>query len=208
MTEAFVRFLSPVVPNSADKLFKIVDQKIREKCSRLHLMISTPGGSVFHGLSLYNFLRGAPIEVYTYNFGSVDSVGVVIFCAGRKRFSVPHARFLLHGVRFNVQANATFDERQLEELLKSLKIDQFNVAKVVADTVGKETADVEQEMNTRTTLTPEEAKRYGLVHEIKSELFPIDADLSVVGEVQSNQAPTQFPVGFPQFHGLGNLAHE
>ncbi len=45
------------------------------------------------------------------------------------------------------------------------------------------------------TLNPQEAKDYGLVHEIKSDLFPAGADLSVVGE-----QPQQIQIPLP--HGL------
>jgi hypothetical protein len=44
-------------------------------------------------------------------------------------------------------------------------------------------------MNNRTTLNAQEAKDYGLIHEIKSELFPLDADLSVIGEGIVQQPP-------------------
>lgn len=182
MKETYIRFMSPVIPQTTNSLLQIIDRKIQEKCERIHLMLSSPGGSVFHGLSLYNFLKGTPIEIYTYNFGSVDSIGVVVFCAGDKRFSVPHARFLIHGVRFNINGKVSFDEKQIEEHLKSLKIDQHNIARVIADTTQKPAHKVEEDMNNRITLNPNEAKDYGLVHEIKSELFPIDADLSVIGE--------------------------
>jgi len=193
MKEAYIRFMAQVTPQTTDRLLQIVDTKIKDKCERINLMISSPGGSVFHGLSLYNFLKGAPVEVVTYNFGSVDSIGVVIFCAGDKRFSVPHARFLIHGVRFNISGNASFDEKQIEEHLKGLKIDQHNIARVIADTAQKPAERVEEDMNNRITLNPSEAKDYGLVHEIKSDLFPIDADLMVIGEifVQPPQGPFQ-----------------
>lgn len=192
MKEAYIRFLAPVMPQTADQLFRIIDKKIAEKFEKIHLMLSSPGGSVFHGISIYNFLKGAPIEVDTYNFGSVDSIGVVVFCAGKKRNSVPHARFLIHGVRFNVNNPQSFDEKQLEEHLKGVKIDQVNIARVIADNTGKPLHKVEEDMNNRTTLNPNEAKDYGLVHEIKSSLFPIDADLSVIGELSINQQQ-----GFP-----------
>lgn len=182
MKEAYIRFMAPVLPQTTDVLFQIIDRKIKEKCERIHLMISSPGGSVFHGLSIYNLLKGSPVEVCTYNFGSVDSIGVVVFCAGKKRFSVPHARFLIHGVKMQILGGAIFDEKQLDEQLKGIKIDQHNIARVIADTAGKPAQRVEEEMNNRLTLNPTEAKEYGLVHEIKSELFPIDADLSVIGE--------------------------
>jgi ATP-dependent Clp protease protease subunit len=196
MKEAYIRFMSPVHPQSTDQLFQILDRKLKEKCERIHLMISSPGGSVFHGLSLYNFIRGAPVQVYTYNFGSVDSIGVVIFCAGEKRFSVPHARFLIHGVQANFMANQSVDEKGLEERLKGLQIDYKNIARVIADTAQRPADKVQDDMNNRTTLNPQEAKDYGLVHEIKSELFPLDADLSVVNELsQPQQIAFPFPGG-------------
>lgn len=201
MNDLYIRFMATVIPQSADLLFKAVDNAIAQKKEKIHLLISSPGGSVFHGLSLYNFLKGAPIEVLTYNFGSVDSIGVVMFCAGKRRFSVPHARFLIHGVRFNVMGNNSFDEKQLEEQLKGVKIDQQNIAQVIADTADKPRDKVEADMNNRTTLNPIEAKNYGLVHEIKSDLFPIDAQMIVIGEnfqiPQGIQFPgMQIPLGF------------
>jgi ATP-dependent Clp protease protease subunit len=197
MKEAYIRIMAPIIPQTANSLLQIVDKKIIEKCERINLMISSPGGSVFHGISLYNFLKGAPVEIYTYNFGSVDSIGVVLFCAGDKRFSVPHARFLIHGVRFNISGNASFDEKQIEENLKSLRIDQQNVARIIADTIQKPLHKIEEDMNNRTTLNATEAKDYGLVHEIKSELFPIDADLSVIGESTGQTQPHPVQITMP-----------
>ncbi len=194
MKETYIRFMAPVHPLSTASLFQILDNKLKEKYERIHLMISSPGGSVFHGISIYNFLRGAPFEVYTYNFGSVDSIGVVIFCAGNRRFSVPHARFLIHGVSANFVGNQALDEKGLEERLKGLQIDYKNIARVIADTTQKPTDKVQTDMNNRITLNPQEAKDYGLVHEIKSELFPIDADLSIIGENMPQSQPIAIPM--------------
>ena len=121
----------------------------------------------FHGLSLYNYLKGLPIEINTFNFGSVDSIGVIIFCAGKKRYSVPHSRFLIHGVKFNINGQISMDEKQIEEYLKGLKIDEQNIARVIADTTGKAMHKIEEDMLNRITLNPQEAKDYGLVHEIQ-----------------------------------------
>jgi len=183
--------MAPVVPETANRLFQIIDSKIQQGCKVIHLLISSQGGSVFHGLSLYNYLKGIPVEIRTYNFGSADSIGVVLYCAGSKRYSVPHARFLMHGVKYNFQGQMSLDEKQLEENLKSLKIDQYNISKVIADTIKtKSTEQVEVDMNLRTTLNPEEAIIYGLVHEIKSELIPANADLSIISEpIQQNIQP-------------------
>ena len=175
MKETYIRFMAPVLPITIDTLMRIIDQKIANKYDRVNLLISSPGGSVFHGLSVYNFLKGAPIEVCTFNFGSVDSIGVVIYCAGSKRYCVPHARFLIHGVKMTVVGQNNFDEFQMQENLKSLQIDQKNIARVIADTTGKPSDIIEKDMHDRKTLNPSEAKDYGLVHVIESRLFPLNA---------------------------------
>jgi ATP-dependent Clp protease protease subunit len=182
MSDLYIRFLAPVVPQTTAQLFAVIDNAIKQKVERIHLLLSSPGGSVFHGLSIYNFLRGAPVEVFTYNFGSVDSIGVVVFCAGSRRVSVPHARFLIHPVQFNFQGQMAFDEKQLEEHVKSLKIDQENIARVIADTTGKPLHKVEADMISRTTLSPTQAKDYGLIHDVQSTLFPAGAALAVINE--------------------------
>ena len=134
-------------------------------------------------------VKGSPFDTHAYNFGSVDSIGVVIFCAGSRRLCVPHARFLIHPVQFNTQGNAAFDEKQLDEHLKGLRIDQENIARVISDTTGKVLHKVEEDMINRTTLSPQQAKDYGLVHDIQSTLFPSDAQLAVIGEPVQAQPP-------------------
>lgn len=182
MKETWIRFMGRVTQQTAYDLLQVIDKKIQEKYERIHIMISSSGGSVFYGISLYNYIKGLPVETYTYNFGSVDSIGVVLFCAGSKRFSVPNARFLVHGITLNMNEKASLDEKKLEELLKGLKIDYQNMARVIEDNTKRHISKVEEDINNRTTLNPKEAQDYGLVHEIKSELFPIDADISVVKE--------------------------
>ena len=189
MNQFYIRFLAPVIPQTTAQLFQLFDHAVQNKVERVHLLLSSPGGSVFHGLSIYNYLKGAPFDTHAYNFGSVDSIGVVIFCAGSRRLCVPHARFLIHPVQFNIQGNAAFDEKQLDEHLKGLKIDQENIARVISDTTGKPLHKVEEDMINRTTLSPQQAKDYGLVHDIQSTLFPADAQLAVIGEPVQVQPP-------------------
>jgi len=162
--------MAPVDANSVGTLLKVVDQKLAEGVKEFTLLISTPGGSVFHGLAAYNFLRGIPAKVITHNFGSVDSIGVVIYCAGSERRSVQHGRFLLHGVSAGFHQNERLEEKQLEERLKGLQIDLRNIGRVIASHSGKTEAQVYQAMLDRTTLDPEEAKAWGLVQDIRAEL--------------------------------------
>lgn len=180
--ERAIRFLAPVNNQTADELFKAIDQLLAQGTTKIRLLLSTPGGSVFHGLSIHNFLRGLPIEVDTYNFGSVDSIGVVIFSSGTRRYTVPHSRFLIHGVKFNINGKTSMDEKQLEEYLKSLQIDQRNIAKVISDTTTKSIEEIENDMINRITLSPEQAQAYGLVHEVKVALLEKGMQMTTIGE--------------------------
>ncbi len=168
-----IKFFAPVNEKSANALMNVLDQAINQGVKDITLLISTPGGSVFHGISIYNYLRGLPLDrLVTHNFGSVDSIGVVMYCAGRERYSSPQARFLLHGVTLNFQGSLSLEEPQLEEKLKGLKIDIENIAKVISENVEKDVNIVTETMIQRTTLNPEQAKEWGLVHKIQTELFP------------------------------------
>ena len=182
----YVKFFAPVMQDSINALMQVIDKKLSQGAQKMGLLISTPGGDVFQGLSAYNYLKGVPLEITTHNFGSADSIGVVLFCAGAKRLSVPHARFLLHGVTSYFAGPVSMEEKQIEERLKGLQIDMGNIAQIIADTVKKDRQEILNDMLNRTTLYPEQAINYGLVHEIKSELFEAGAE---VISIQASQQP-------------------
>jgi ATP-dependent Clp protease protease subunit len=185
-----IRFFAPVIDATVNALMSNVDQKMKQGIKDFILLISSPGGSVIHGLSAYNYLKGLPAAITTHNFGSVDSIGIVLYCAGSKRLSVPQARFLFHGVNAQFRGEQNLDEKLLEERLNGLRIDMENIAKVIAANTGKSAKDITDAMFQRTTLNPEEAQSWGLVHEIKSELF---GEGSEVIAIQFQQPPQQLP---------------
>jgi ATP-dependent protease ClpP protease subunit len=183
-----IKFFAPVVDTSINALMNTIDQRMKQGITNFTLLISSPGGSVFHGLSAYNYLKGLPATITTHNFGSVDSIGIVLYCGGSKRLSVPQARFLLHGVSSKFEQRVSLEEKQLEERLKGLRIDMENIAKVIAENTGKSVKDVTDAMLERTTLNPDEAKTWGLVHEIKSELFEAGSEIISI-QFQQQQKP-------------------
>jgi len=184
-----IRFFAPVIDVTINALMNAIDQQMKRGATEFIILLSSPGGSVLHGLSAYNYLKGLPVSITTHNFGSVDSIGVVLFCAGSKRLSVPQARFLLHGVSAGFR-NERLEEPQLEERLKGLKIDIENIAKVIAENSGKTADEIAKAMLERTTLNPHEAKSWGLVHDIKSELFEPGSE---VISIQHQERQTQQP---------------
>jgi len=181
-----IKFFAPVIDVTINALMSAIDQKMKQGVSQFILLISSPGGNVHHGLSAYNYLKGLPITITTHNFGSVDSMGVVVFCGGSKRLSVPQARFLLHGVSAGFQ-NERLEEKQLEERLKGLQNNVENIAKVIAANTSKSIQDVRDAILERTILSPEEAKAWGLVDEIRAELFEEGSEVISIHYQQPQQ---------------------
>lgn len=188
MKPVVIKFFAPVIDVTVNALMNAIDGKMKQGIKDFIILISSPGGSVIHGLSTYNYLKGLPANVTTHNFGSVDSIGIVLYCAGSRRLSVPQARFLLHGVNAQFKGNQNLEEKQLEERLKGLRIDIENIAKVIAANTGKSVEDVTNAMLERTTLNPEEAQSWGLVHEIKSQLFEAGSEVISI-QAQQQQKP-------------------
>ena len=194
MKPVVIRFFAPVIDATVNALMSAVDQKMKQGTKEFIILISSPGGSVIHGLSAYNYLKGLPASITTHNFGSVDSIGIVIYCAGSKRLSVPQARFLFHGVNVQFRGEQNLDEKLLEERLGGLRIDVENIAGVIAANTGKSTKDITDAMIERMVLNPEQAQSWGLVHEIKSELFEVGSEVIAI---QAQQQPPQHPPQHP-----------
>lgn len=176
-----VRLLSEINQQSVSFLINSVETKLKEGVKNFRILLSSPGGTVFHGIAAYNFLKGIPAKIITHNFGTVDSIATVIYCAGTERLSVPNARFLIHGIGWSPPAGVRFEEKQLKEQLKSLEIDRENIAKIIAGHCKKEVDEIEKLMFDGATFNPTQAKEFGLVDEITEILIPRDAEIIGIG---------------------------
>lgn len=200
MKPVVIRFFAPVMDATVNALMTAIDQRMKQGTREFLILVSSPGGSVVHGLSAYNYLKGLPATITTHNFGSVDSIGIVVYCAGSRRLSVPQARFLFHGVNVQFRGEQNLDEKLLEERLGGLRIDVENIAGVIAANTGKSTKEITDAMIERVVLNPEQAQSWGLVHEIKSELFEAGSEVIAIQAQQQppqHQVPQQQPVRRP-----------
>ena len=59
----YVSFSAEIVPHTTESLISTMANLANQKVTHVYLMISTPGGSVMHGMNLYNVLRAFPVQV-------------------------------------------------------------------------------------------------------------------------------------------------
>ena len=168
----YVSFSAEVVPKTAESLIGLVSTLATQKVPHVYLMLSTPGGAVMSGLSLYNVLRGMPFELTVHNVGNVDSIGNAVFLAGTKRYACPHSTFMFHGVGFDVQSPMRMEEKYLRERLDSIYADQRRIGQIIEERTQLDSEQINQLFLEAQTKDAAFAVSCGIVHEIRDVQIP------------------------------------
>lgn len=167
MSTHFVNFSAEVTPASTEGLIATVATLHNQGATEIHLMLSTPGGSVMHGFTIYNVLRSIPVNLHTYNMGNVDSIGNVIFLAGSHRFACPHSTFMFHGVGFDLVGSIRLDDKLLREKLDSISADHKRIASVIEQYSSLDERQVVQLFEEARTKDAAWAQSVGLIEAVR-----------------------------------------
>jgi ATP-dependent protease ClpP protease subunit len=173
----FVSFSAEIIPHTTESLIATVTNLVNQGVKEIYLMLSTPGGSVMHGMNLYNVLRALPVTLITHNVGNVDSIGNAVFLAGSKRYACPHSTFMFHGVGFDLNQPTRLEEKLLRERLNGIVADQKRIGSVIAE---------------RTKISKDDIDRLFLEAQTKDAAFA--AGCGIVDEVRDVQIPMGSPV--------------
>jgi ATP-dependent protease ClpP protease subunit len=173
----YISFSAEIVPHTTESLIAAVSNFVNQKVRSIYLMLSTPGGSVMHGMNLYNVLRAFPVELITHNVGNVDSIGNAVFLAGTKRYACPYSTFMFHGVGFDWQQGVRLEEKFLLERLDGIRSDQKRIGAVIAE---------------RTRITEAEAGKLFLEAQTKDATYAVSC--GIVDEIRNVEIPAGSPV--------------
>ncbi|MDA7569183.1 ATP-dependent Clp endopeptidase proteolytic subunit ClpP [Emcibacteraceae bacterium] len=129
--------------------------------------INSPGGVVTSGLGIYDTMQYIRPKVTTICIGQACSMGSLLLAAGEpgQRFSLPNSRIMIHQPSGGAQGQATDIEIQANEILALRK----RLNQIYVDHTGKKLSEVEKAMERDNFMSPEEAKKFGLIDEIYSE---------------------------------------
>jgi ATP-dependent Clp protease protease subunit len=130
----------------------------------IRLYIDSPGGSVYHGLFIYDTMQALRCDVATYACGLTASMGAVLLAAGThgKRFALPNARILIHQGSTGFRGNVPDVEiAARESLLLTTRLTE-----ITALHTGQPFDVVKRDTERDKYLSAEEAKEYGLVDHV------------------------------------------
>lgn len=140
----------------------------------INVYINSPGGSVTAGLAIYDTMQYIKPEVATICMGQATSMGALLLAAGtkKKRYSLPHARVMIHQPLGGAQGQATDIDIQAKEIMKIKK----TIHKILVAHTGQPLEKIQQDTERDFFMSSQEAVEYGIVdrvitsRELQSEL--------------------------------------
>jgi ATP-dependent Clp protease protease subunit len=128
------------------------------------LYINSPGGHVTAGLAIYDTMQYVRCDVSTICMGQAASMGAFLLAAGAKgkRYSLPHARILIHQPLGGFQGQATDIDIHAKEILKTR--DKLN--ELLAKHTGQPLERIKNDTERDYFMSAMESKEYGIVDEV------------------------------------------
>ena len=130
----------------------------------IKLYITSPGGSVYDGLAIYDTMQYIKPDVQTIGIGLQASMGAFLLSSGAKgkRVALPNSRIMIHQPSSGTQGKVTDQEITLRESIYLKKRLNEILAKNTGQTVRKVEKDAERDY----WMSATEAKQYGLIDQV------------------------------------------
>jgi len=130
----------------------------------IYLYVNSPGGQVSSGMAIYDTMQYIKPDVQTICIGQAASMGALLLAAGAngKRFSLPHARIMIHQPSGGFQGQHTDIEIQAKEISRIREI----LDGIFATHSGQDAKKVRKDTERDHYMTGEEALKYGLIDKL------------------------------------------
>ncbi|MBE6458848.1 MAG: ATP-dependent Clp endopeptidase proteolytic subunit ClpP [Alphaproteobacteria bacterium] len=130
----------------------------------IFLYINSPGGSVTAGMAMFDTMNYISCDVNTICIGQACSMGSLLLTAGAKgkRFALPNSQIMIHQPSGGFQGQATDMEIRTKLILDMKK----RLNKIYSERTGQKLSVIEKAMERDNFMTPEEAKKFGLIDHI------------------------------------------
>ncbi len=140
----------------------------------IYLYINSPGGSVTAGMGIYDTMQYIKSDVSTICVGMAASMGAFLLAAGAKgkRYALPNSTIMIHQPLGGAQGQASDIKIHADFIIKTRE--QLN--KILSERTGKPLEQVEKDTDRDNFLTAAEAKDYGLIDAIMTNINEINKE--------------------------------
>jgi len=128
------------------------------------LYINSPGGSVTATMAIYDTMQYVKPNVATICIGTAASGGAILLASGEKgkRYSLPNSEILIHQVLGGAEGQATDVKIAASHILKV----KSRLNQLLAKHTNQSIKRIEKDTDRDFWMSPEEAKKYGVIDKI------------------------------------------
>jgi len=150
--------------NANEVVMKLLYLQSENRRKDIHFYINSPGGDVVATLAIFDTMQILSCPVATYCVGQAASGAAILLAGGTvgKRYTLPHARVMLHQPYGGVGGQVSDIEIQAEEIIRNRQV----LNEILAQATGKDIAIIAKDTDRDFFLGAEDAKAYGLVDHV------------------------------------------
>ena len=126
------------------------------------MYVNSPGGSVTHGMSIYDTMQYITSPIHTVVIGQAASMASLLACSGEHRSITTNSRHMTHQPLGGASGQATDVLIHANELVRWKEV----LTGIYQKHTGQDYAKLEADMERDNYMTAEQAKAYNLVDEI------------------------------------------
>jgi len=141
----------------------------------ISMYINSPGGVVTSGMAIYDTMQFIRPPVATLCIGQAASMGSLLLAGGHAgmRFTLPHARIMLHQPSGGFQGQASDIERHAEDIIKLKR----KLNEVYVRHTGQPYEVIERTLDRDYFMSAEDAKDFGLIDKVLDKRsLPVDEE--------------------------------
>ena len=133
----------------------------------IYVYINSPGGSITSLFAIYDTMKYIKPDVATVCMGLAASAGAVILAGGTpgKRYSLPHARIMLH----QPAGGAEGTSKDIEIQAKLITDMRNQINGLLVDFTKKDIEQISVDTDRDFWMTAQEALEYGIVDEVLTQ---------------------------------------
>ena len=137
----------------------------------IYLYINSPGGSITDGMAIYDTMQYIKSDVCTICVGLAASMGSVLLAAGTKgkRYALPNSEVLIHQPLIaggGLSGQTTEIKIHADHMVKTRE----KLNKILSERTGQPLDTIEKDTERDNYMTAEQAKEYGLIDEIMTNI--------------------------------------
>ncbi len=130
----------------------------------IFIYLNSPGGSVTAGMAIYDTMQFIKPDIATTCMGIAASMGAFLLAAGTKgkRAALPNSRVMIHQPMAGTQGQVSDMVIMTEEFEKTKK----RLNDLLVKHTGQNLKTVEKDTDRNFFMSPDEAKKYGLIDKV------------------------------------------